>query len=789
MQDWSSSWEPRCSPISAWNVVLGSSGQQPATPKLPEVVQFAAAAPRIEKPVNSEKVQNLELKEREKPVREMPELFRLANQRPFQCPECLRCFGKEQALESHKISSGHGNGDGLECYYCCEKLVDKEELKEHLLDRHGQSERKAPFECTQCGRNFLTRFSMLKHVRKEHVESSSGFLLVEIQEEMRTLNIVPPKPILLEEVETCFSEEEKEGRKVKEGKKTAKSTNGSANRTKTQDISSQSAKQAAPMNLVIKLKYGSDNGVSDVIQVKASGKDSVADSGNRRITRSNGTADLIVPELSQYFSSGTKKEPRANQNVNIYRVENAGEFFRSIPVELIHRPDPTSKYECPRCLFCFTRASSVPRHMVLHELNTVQSPYECYYCFKGLESREEMREHILLEHIGVEPFSCLHCDRKFGTKNALIIHSRKVHQMFGGYGNELDEESSISDILTKAEESGAQQMDEVDYPLEVEELPPRKLSEATADDGYGRVVPTSQLMFPEDMDTFACGNAMSPRHRTPDSPMMFPCRVCFFPLSDAKRLREHLRDHSHYRHLECYYCLSKFQNVKELCEHVQLHSSDTEFKCTRCGHSYNFRWELQNHMKKRPRCDSRKKRSSAHMEGISQETLEEEHRKKIRTEDEHIHNSMMVDYAPEETSQPEPSPSEVLDFPTTGILGEAHREADSEGEEEQEEEDGGPQICKICLFSFKSPRSLLKHELLHAPGVLFECYYCLEEFQTKESLHKHIVIHNDTLSFQCKECGREFSARGHLRSHILVAHSGIQTFSKHNSEVVHPLII
>ena len=53
--------------------------------------------------------------------------------------------------------------------------------------------------------------------------------------------------------------------------------------------------------------------------------------------------------------------------------------------------------------------------------------HQCDKCEKMFSSKETLKRHINIQHLGLLPFKCDHCEFKTGVKNKLTIHIKSKH--------------------------------------------------------------------------------------------------------------------------------------------------------------------------------------------------------------------------------------------------------------------------------------------------------------------------------------------------------------------------
>ena len=53
-------------------------------------------------------------------------------------------------------------------------------------------------------------------------------------------------------------------------------------------------------------------------------------------------------------------------------------------------------------------------------------PHQCSICLRGFVRLEHLKRHALV-HTQERPFVCEHCDKKFGRRDLMVRHIRKLH--------------------------------------------------------------------------------------------------------------------------------------------------------------------------------------------------------------------------------------------------------------------------------------------------------------------------------------------------------------------------
>ncbi|XP_055909419.1 zinc finger protein 501-like [Eupeodes corollae] len=83
--------------------------------------------------------------------------------------------------------------------------------------------------------------------------------------------------------------------------------------------------------------------------------------------------------------------------------------------------DAGTRYQCEECGKCFSNASNLRHHLVIH---SGTRPYKCEFCDAGFSHSNSLKAHRYL-HTGNRPYKCVECDKGFVSSGALKIHMRE----------------------------------------------------------------------------------------------------------------------------------------------------------------------------------------------------------------------------------------------------------------------------------------------------------------------------------------------------------------------------
>ena len=104
------------------------------------------------------------------------ELLHQSKNKHFECQQCLKIFSSKYVLDSH-VKRTHEMADSLEdgtsfnetlegykCDNCGKRYLNRSGLKRHVNEAHGENR----FECKQCGQFFPVKHSLERHIVNVH---------------------------------------------------------------------------------------------------------------------------------------------------------------------------------------------------------------------------------------------------------------------------------------------------------------------------------------------------------------------------------------------------------------------------------------------------------------------------------------------------------------------------------------------------------------------------------------------------------------------------------------------
>ncbi|KAL8603944.1 hypothetical protein ACOMHN_038988 [Nucella lapillus] len=83
-------------------------------------------------------------------------------------------------------------------------------------------------------------------------------------------------------------------------------------------------------------------------------------------------------------------------------------------------------FPCMRCEHIFSSKSNLKKHSCKADPNRTYY-FHCEYCAHGCNTKEQLRDHIALHHLGIKRYACDYCDQRFVCAPTLRRHIRRVH--------------------------------------------------------------------------------------------------------------------------------------------------------------------------------------------------------------------------------------------------------------------------------------------------------------------------------------------------------------------------
>ncbi|XP_066458362.1 zinc finger protein ZFP2-like isoform X1 [Eleutherodactylus coqui] len=248
-------------------------------------------------------------------------------EKPYSCSECGKCFTDKSSMVRHERT--HTEEKAFSCFLCGKCFIDKSSLARH--DRIHTGEK--PFSCSLCGKCFTDNSSLVRHERTHTGE----------------------KLYSCSECGKCFTHQ------------------------------------------------------SDLVK-------------HQRIH--TGEKPYSCSECKKCFTekSSLVKHQRIHTGEKPFLCSECGKCFTHQSDLVKHQRSHTGEkpYSCSECGKCFIYQSDLVKHQRSH---TGEKPYSCSECGKCFVTKARLRNHQK-SHTGEKPFSCTLCGRCFIKKSNLVTHER-----------------------------------------------------------------------------------------------------------------------------------------------------------------------------------------------------------------------------------------------------------------------------------------------------------------------------------------------------------------------------
>ena len=329
-------------------------------------------------------------------------------------------------------------------------------------------------------------------------------------------------------------------------------------------------------------------------------------------------------------------------------------------IKIEHEGNPDIK--CEECNKAFARKKSLEDHKTNVHLQGEQIRYNCHQCKKSFRDNRILKQHISAGHDG-NTFNCDQCDKIFTMKHSLDRHRNKYH-------NPNYVKKFSCPTCDKRFDTGP-------------------LLKIHVDAVHDKTSYKCGICFKE---FTAKGNLARHKKLVHLGKKNFTCENCNLKFGSSRCLERHKRQHSKAR-LKCDICDKTFVDLTDLKYHVKsIHDrSPTQLKCSLCDQTYSGM--------------SRKIKSSlkSHM---------------IR----------------------------------------------SHGDESVK----GNFICDICDMNFFLQSALIKHRKTHINTKedkkenRFQCLHCGKHFSTKRKLYHHSKTHVSKSNFECEICHKNLTTKSDM---------------------------
>lgn len=241
-----------------------------------------------------------------------------------------------------------------------------------------------------------------------------------------------------------------------------------------------------------------------------------------------------------------------------YKCKECIEEFRcpyKYAIHLTSHSDSLERiFQCPLCSYSTRRTSSLRLHInIVHQRRFF---YSCETCGKGFNDISLFSEHKY-EHMGIQPFVCIVCNKSFKYSKYLVAHQERNHTV-NIVGQLLPSQCPVCfKVLCNKKEGSLERH-------------------------------------------------LKSKHEKKKGPAekKHLCDTCGKTFAVKEKLNLHYRVHTGFKPHVCAYCPKSFTKKDYLVMHERVHTGEKPYSCEHCGKCFNqtapLRIHLRTHTGERP---------------------------------------------------------------------------------------------------------------------------------------------------------------------------------------------
>ncbi|XP_044155356.1 uncharacterized protein LOC122941922 [Bufo gargarizans] len=304
-------------------------------------------------------------------------------EKQFSCSECGKCFIQKSDLVKHLRS--HERQKPFSCSHCEKCYSYKSDLIRHQRIHTGEK----LLSCSECDKCFITKSYLVRHQRRHTGE----------------------KPFSCSECCKCF-------------KQKSDLVNHQRIHTGVKPFSCSECGKCFPYKKSLlsherthtrEKPYSRSECGKCFIKKSDLVKHERIHTGENLFSCSEcGKGFIQKPDLVMHQRIHTGEKP--------YSCSDCGKYFTFKSALVVHQRIHTGEkpFSCSTCGKCFAFRMSFVAHQITHK---GEKPFSCSECKKGFNTKSELVRHQRI-HTGEKTFSCSECKKCFHHKSHLVRHQR-----------------------------------------------------------------------------------------------------------------------------------------------------------------------------------------------------------------------------------------------------------------------------------------------------------------------------------------------------------------------------
>ncbi|EPQ17226.1 Zinc finger protein 709 [Myotis brandtii] len=271
-----------------------------------------------------------------------------------------------------------------------------------------------------------------------------------------------------------------------------------------------------------------------------------------------------------------------------YKCKDCGKAFNCPSSYRIHERSHTGEkpYECKQCGRAFSCSSSFRTHERTH---TGEKPYQCKECGKAFHWLTTFQVHVRT-HTGEKPYICKLCGKALSCPTSFRRHER-THSAEKPYeckqcrktfssalGLQIHERTHTGEKPYKCEECGKAFVSLTSFR--------RHMMTHTGDGPY---------KCKECGKAFNCPSSFRIHERTHTGEKPYECKICGKAFSCSSYVQVHERTHTGEKPYECKECGKAFIYRTTFRGHMRVHTGEKPYKCEECGKAFSRPSSYRSH--------------------------------------------------------------------------------------------------------------------------------------------------------------------------------------------------